>query len=142
MSMRTVCLLAVLTACDLQPPKPKAAPPALAPSDAAVVIVLDADAAPLPIDAGATVDARLERPPADAGVEVTDACLEVGEQFATSFIATATDLAERSAADRDRARMVRKMAELCTTQTWSADKRGCWIKASTRADHQRCAEMN
>ena len=140
--MRVLFLVAALAACDLQPPRPKAAPPALATSDAAVAVPAIADAAPPPLDAAVIADARPERPPVDAAIEVTGACVEVGEQFTTTFIATATDIAERSAADRDRARMTRKMAELCTTQRWSAGKRVCWIEASTRADHQRCAEMN
>ncbi|HEY5935577.1 MAG TPA: hypothetical protein VIU61_13095 [Kofleriaceae bacterium] len=138
--MKAVVVLVLLASCDLQPP-PKKEPPRLAPADAAIVaIVRDAsmpviDAAPVIVDAGAG------RPTPDAMIVVTEDCVQVGVEFARVYIATAVDMAERSAAERDQTRMVRKMAELCTIQTWNADKRTCWLKATTRDAHKKCAEM-
>jgi hypothetical protein len=137
--MRAVVVVALLAACDLQPP-PKKQKPLLAPGDAAIVAnVADpptlVDAAPMIVDAGPG------RPTPDAMIEVTEDCVQVGVEFARVYVATAVDLAERSAAERDQTRMVRKMAELCTVQSWSSDKRTCWLKATTREAHKKCAEM-
>ena len=135
-----LALLALLAACDLQPP-PKKAPPSLAPADAAIVAVVPD--APMPvIDAAPViVDAGTGRPAPDAMIVVTEDCVQVGVEFARVYIATAVDMAERSAAERDQTRMVRKMAELCTIQNWNPDKRTCWLKATTRDAHKKCAEM-
>jgi len=138
--MRAVVVLALLAACDLQPP-PKKQKPLLAPSDAAVVAVV-ADAPVPAVDAPPViVDAGMGRPAADAMIEVTDECVQVGVEFARVYVATAVDMAERSAAERDQTRMVRKMAELCTIQSWSVERRSCWVKATTRDAHKRCATM-
>ena len=140
--MRAVLVLALVAACDLQPPAKKRAPPLLSPADAGAAVAIADAAAPPAIDAApATADARPGRPPADAAIAVTDDCVQVGVEFARVYIATAVDMAERSAAERDQTRMVRKMAELCTSQAWNAEKRSCWLKATTRAGHQKCAEM-
>jgi len=134
--------LVALAACDLQPPKKQPARPSLGSADAGVVVAPVVDAMPVVVDATkAIVDARPGRPPADALIDVTDDCVEVGVAFTEVYVATASDLAERSAADRDRTRMVRKMAEMCTTQSWTAAKRKCWLEATTRADHKRCTAM-
>lgn len=138
--MRAAVVLAVLAACDLQPP-PKKAPARLAPGDATVVAVVTDAPAPAIDAAAAIVDAGPGRPAPDAMIEVTEDCVQVGVEFARVYIATAVDMAERSAAERDQTRMVRKMAELCTIQNWNADKRTCWLKATTRDAHKRCAEM-
>ena len=133
-------MLALVAACDLQPP-PKKQKPLLVPDDAAVVAVA-LDAPVLAIDAApAIVDAGMGRPAADAMIAVSDECVQVCVEFARVYVATAVDMAERSAAERDQTRMVRKMAELCTIQSWSADRRSCWVKATTRDAHKRCAGM-
>ena len=118
----------VLAACEIQPaPKkePPSAPPVAVPEAAKPV----------------------EQPPpppaavADGGVvkiEISAPCLEVGAKVAQVFIDGASDPAQKSIYEQERANMTRKTGEACTVQGWIEDARKCYLAAKTPAEIKAC----
>ena len=143
--MRSLLLLVIaLGACDLQPPPPKkAAPPtpAATPTDPPPPPPQpDVPSPPSPQPAGsgsAVVDAGAPAAPPDA-LETSAACNDVGVKVATSIIDSAEDPAQKSALTQERDRIVRRVAEACTRDNWSAPQRECFLKAKTAAEMQVC----
>ena len=87
----------------------------------------------------------VEPPPADAGVadaavkiEITAACLQVAAKVAQVFIDAASDPAQKSIYEQERANMVRKTGEACTVQAWSENAHNCYLAAKTPVDIKAC----
>jgi len=122
--MRVAALVVAIVAgaCDFQPPPPK--PPAAPPPPAAAA------------------DAQLEevaRPKPDAG-DVSQPCLDAATHFAEVLIAATTDQTQRAALEQDRARLVRKTAEACTSK-WSDGARACYAAAHDLKDLEGCGKL-
>lgn len=134
-----VVLIAIAGACDLQPP-PKKAPPAASPPTSPTAATPNPPSLP-PSDAGVAVaigDAAAgARPPADA-MEVTDRCVQLGSHVAEVLIAEAEDPSKKSVLVQDRAKIVRRTAESCTRDAWSAELIGCYMAAKTQAKLTAC----
>lgn len=128
-----VVLIAFGAACDLQPPPKKAPPAATAPSavptPAPVLPALDAGVAVAPGDAAPA--------PPDA-MEVSDRCVQLGSHVAEVMISEAEDASKKSVLVQDRARIVRRTAESCTRDAWSAQLITCYLAAKTQATLQAC----
>jgi hypothetical protein len=123
----TFVALAVLGAgCDIQP-SPKKESPATTPTPA-----------PAPTEAPRFVQPTPPALPEQPKVETTGDCIEVGKHVAEVFIASATDPAQKSVFEQERTRVVKATAEVCTTQVWSADARGCYMAAKTPAEIKAC----
>lgn len=125
--MKKPVALVLFAACELQP-APKHQP---APVPAAVT----------PADAPAPVPPPVDAAPPDAGppkVEISAPCLEVGAKIAQVFIDSAKDPVQRTALEQMRADMTRKTGEACTTQTWSAEARKCYLATKTPAQIKAC----
>jgi hypothetical protein len=116
--VRYAIYLVLLAACDLKP-APKQSPPPPKPP-AAVPVVFDAGAG------------------ADALMEVTQPCVDVGVKVATIWIETSTSPTEKAQLEQERTKMVRRMAENCTKGSWDDAIRGCMLAATTRAALQQC----
>lgn len=135
-------LLLASAACDLQPPpKQRAAPtepaatpptnmpptpPPTLPVDAGVAPVADAPAAAVPVDA--------------ALPEVSSQCLAIGAHIADVLIREATDPAQKAALEQDKTKIVRRSAEGCTRDAWSAEAQACFLKAQTVDAMQVCGK--
>lgn len=129
--MRTLFLFVVaLSACDLQPP-PKKQPPS-EPSDPA------RQAPSIPTPEPALPDAAVA-PPIDA-FETSPACNDVGVKVAASVVDNAQDPAQKAALSQDRDRIVRRVAEACTRDSWPESARDCFLKAKSPADMQECGK--
>ena len=120
--MRKLLCLVLLAGCELQPAPPKQAPapaplapPQAARADAGVVAVADAKAA----------------------IEVTPACMQIGVHVAGVLIAEAPP-AQQMSFEKDRERIVRATAEVCTTQQWSDAATRCYLAATTGAQLKDC----
>ncbi len=144
--MRTLLLLVVaVAACDLQPPPPKkSAPPTTAtPTDLPPPPVRpDIPPPPIAADAGVAavvVDAAVAPPPIDA-METSAPCNDVGVKIATSIIDNAQDPAQKATLTQERDRIVRRVAEACTRDNWSAAARQCFLKAKTAEEMQICGK--
>ena len=115
-----------LAACEIQPPpKQQAAPPP--PAQQAQPVE-----PPPPITADAGV--------ADAAVavQITPACLQVAAKVAQVFIDAASDPAQKSIYEQERANMVRKTGEACTVQGWSENAHNCYLASKTPQDIKAC----
>jgi hypothetical protein len=125
--------LLFLAACDLQP-APKKGPPAPPP------------AAATPGDAGTPTpspgsgSAAAVKPAADAGMEVSEACVAAGTHLADIVIASATDVAQKAAYEQQRTQLVRKVAENCT-KDWNDDARACVARANDVPAVQECLKL-
>jgi hypothetical protein len=127
--MRKLLCLALLAACELQPP-PKQKPAPTAPPSAATTMpsAPPAEAA----DAGAPAGATAPKP------AISAECIEVATRVAQVFIDSAKDPAQRTVLEQERANMTRKTGEACTAQAWSDDARACFLKSKTPAELQAC----
>lgn len=129
--MRRLSLLLLLTACDLQPGKPKPAPsePAAAatPADAGTEPV----PSPFPND---TVDAGIKAAPPKASEE----CVTVGAHITKTLIASMTDPTQKAAQEADQANMIKRIAETCTKDKWSEKSRTCFLNAKSASELEPC----
>src|SRR5687767_10745285 len=124
--MRKLVCLILLAACELQPaPKKQPAPPP-----------------PPPVEAQKPVEAP-QIPAAGSGakIEITAQCLEVAAKVAQVFIDSATDPAQKSIYEQERANMTRKTGEACTTQGWSEDARKCYLASKDPAGIKACEKQ-
>jgi hypothetical protein len=102
--------LVVVAACDFQPaPKPQHA----APSDASVVVVVDADPAV--------------------------ACRTTAAHIADVVIGTA-DATAKVALEHDRGLLVQRTADACNRDHWTDKVRDCYAAASDAAGIDRCGK--
>lgn len=143
--MRTLFLLVVaLGACDLQPPPKKSAPPTTATAtNLPPPPPTQPDVAPPVVDAGVAavvVDAAAPPPPPIDAMETSAACNDVGVKIATSIIDNAQDAAQKATLTQERDRIVRRVAEACTRDNWSAPARECFLKAKTAEEMQICGK--
>jgi hypothetical protein len=148
--VRCLILVLLFAACDLQPPKQEAAkPPVAATADAAVAtlpprpfVVRDAgalaDVAAAPV--ADVVDAGVAKPPADAMMDVTDACLTVSAHIADVVIASIKDPTQKAALEVDRTGLVRKAAETCTKNKWPDVSIKCFTDASDSQTIENCGK--
>jgi hypothetical protein len=122
--MKAAWIGLVVAACEFQPAPPPA-PASPPPPPPAPVVVADAG------DATA--------PPADAAaIQVTDDCLRTSTHVAELLIAGAPDPALRASYETERAGIVRRTAEVCTTQGWSAELQRCFGDAKLQIDIEAC----
>jgi hypothetical protein len=134
--------IALFAACDLQPGKqrdkttgtvaPNPTPPAAPPPGTEPL------PSPLPPTAG-VVDAGVAKPPT---VQTTEDCTTVAAHIAELAIAAIDDPTQRAVQEQDRTRMVRKLAELCTTNKWSDVARGCFLAGKTAEDVENCGRKH
>jgi hypothetical protein len=129
--------LVVLAACDLQPapksvPAPAANRAANEPPPPPPGAVAPTPPAPPPSDAG------IVRAPADALIDVSAACVEVGSHVAAILIAEAKDPSQSAALEQGRTKIVRATAEACTRDAWSDAAKTCFLQAKTSAALQVC----
>jgi len=134
-----VVLLAIAGACDLQPP-PKKAPPAVTPTPTAPSAVPTPEPALPPADAGVAVAVAVgdAAPVPPDAMEVTDRCVDLGSHVAEVLISEAEDPSKKSVLVQDRAKIVRRTAESCTRDAWSAQLISCYMAAKTQATLQAC----
>lgn len=71
-------------------------------------------------------------------IEVSDDCVQAGVHVADKLIADAPDAAQKATLERDKTKIVRRTAEACTTQKWSADAIKCYITAKSMAELRKC----
>jgi len=95
-------------------------PPTMVPVDAGVVAVTDA--APIP----------------PAAMVVSDRCVELGSHVAQVLIEEASDPSKKAAYTQDRTRIVRRTAEGCTRDAWTAEMIACFMRGKTSAAMQAC----
>jgi hypothetical protein len=124
--MRAALPLLLLAACEIQPAPPKKAEPPPPPSAMAEA----PPPAPPP-----NPDAGVDAPPR---IEITPDCLAVGVKVAQVFIDGASDPAQKSIYEQERANMTRKTGEACTTYRWSDNARKCYLGTKTPADIKKC----
>ena len=134
-----VVLIAIASACDLQP-APKKAPIAATPP--ATPPVADPNAPSVaPVDAGVAVAigdaAAAPKPPMDA-MEVSDRCVTLGSHVAEVLLSEAQDPSKKAALIQDRAKIVRRTAESCTRDTWAEPLISCYLAANTQVAMQAC----
>lgn len=132
-----VVLIAIAGACDLQPP-PKKAPPAATPTPAAPSAVPTPEPALPPADAGVALAVGDAAPVPPDAMEVTDRCVQLGSHVAEVLISEAEDPSKKSVLVQDRAKIVRRTAESCTRDAWSAQLISCYLAAKTQATLQAC----
>ncbi|HEY5921029.1 MAG TPA: hypothetical protein VIV11_05130 [Kofleriaceae bacterium] len=126
--MKRVLVLGLVAACEIQPaPKQQAAPSPPPTQEQAAKPVEPAGA---PADAGAA-DAPVK-------IEITTACLTVASKVAQVFIDSATDPAQKSIYEQERANMTRKTGEACTVQAWSENAHNCYLASKTPVDIKAC----
>lgn len=134
-----VVLIAIASACDLQP-APKKAPPAATPAATPPIATPNAPAG-VPADAGVAIavgDApAAPKPPADA-MDVTDRCVTLGTHVADVLLSEASDPSKKAALIQDRAKIVRRTAESCTRDAWNEALIGCYLGAKTQVKLQAC----
>lgn len=114
--------LLLFAACEFVPapppaPAPVAPPPAPVVPDAAVAEVGSADA---------------------GAIQVTDECLRTSTHVADLLIAGAPDPALRATYETERANIVRRTAEVCTTQGWAPELQRCFTEAKLQIDIEAC----
>jgi hypothetical protein len=134
-----VVLIAIAGACDLQPP-PKKAPPAATstPTPAAPSAVPTPEPALPPADAGVAAVASDAAPAPPDAMEVSDRCVQLGSHVAEVLISEAGDPAKKSVLVQDRAKIVRRTAESCTRDAWTAELITCYLAAKSQATLQAC----
>ena len=121
MRLRLIAI-AVVAACDLQPPPKQApAPPPPAtpaapatPADASIMAVL-ADAAP-----------------------VTDECENIAVHITQVVIDSMKDAVLKANYEHDKPAVVLGFAQACTSQAWSKDAKQCYMDAKAEADVRVC----
>ena len=118
-------LFVLLAACEIQP-APKQAPPPPPPQEQAAK----------PVEPGMPADAAA--PDAPEKIEITPACLTVAAKVAQVFIDSATDPAQKSIYEQERANMVRKTGEACSVQAWSENAHNCYLASKSPADIKAC----
>jgi hypothetical protein len=120
--MRRAWIWLVVAACEFQPaPPPAPAPPPPPP--------------PAPVaDAGEAVAATADA----AAIQVTDDCLRTSTHVAELLIAGAPDPSLRASYETERAGIVRRTAEVCTTQGWSPELQRCFGEAKLQIDIEAC----
>ncbi len=85
-------------------------------------------------------------PPPDGGVApdallvVSQGCIDVGSHVAEILIADAKDPMQKAALEQERAKIVRRSAEACTRDGWSATGQKCFLDAKTSAGMQVCGK--
>jgi hypothetical protein len=121
---RLALLFLLLAACDLQPPKRERERP--------VAATKPTEAAPAPSPPPTPTPA-----PAEASSEE---CLAVAAHIVERVIANASD-AQRPAFEQDKTRSVRNAATTCTTNKWSEEIRGCFLKAMAEQEIENCAKQ-
>lgn len=126
--MRKLLCLALLAACELQPPPKQKPAPSTPPPAVATTPV-----APPPVVA----DAGGAEAPAPK-VAISAPCMQVAAKVAQVFIDSAKDPAQRNVYEQERANMTRKTGEACTAQAWSDDARACYLTSKTPADLKAC----
>ncbi len=121
-------LVMALGACDLRPPPPKtSAPPTTATPTA------------LPPPPPSLSDAGMDEPASTPdAMETSLPCNEVGTKIAASIIEGAQDPQQKSQLQQERDRIVRRVAEACTRDQWTAPQRECFLKATTPETMQEC----
>jgi hypothetical protein len=80
---------------------------------------------------------------ADAGppkLVISAPCMELGAHYAQVVIDSATDTAQRTIFEQERANLTRKAGEACTTQDWSEAARKCYLATKTPKDVKACEE--
>jgi len=129
--MRALALIsfALLAACEIQP-APKKQPPPTPPTTESAKPVEPPPPPPAMADGG-TGDGS-------AKIEITAPCLEVAAKVAQVFIDSATEPAQKSIYEQERANMTRKTGEACTTQGWSEDALKCYLATTTPAEIKAC----
>ena len=146
-----VCVLITLcvSSCELKPgPKQKAPPPApaAAPTEGSAATPPPAPPAGEPAPA-ATVDAGVAPPPpavdggaaAAAPSEPTSECLQLGAHIAATLIDSA-EPAQKAALEQERTKIVRRSAEACTRDGWSAESKACFLAATSAPAMQECGK--
>lgn len=130
--MRKSCLplLALLAACELQPP-PKQAPAPRTPPQAAQPV--PPPPPPTAVQAGSGSGSA-------ALMEVTDQCVAIGAHIARVIVESTTDPAMRSIYEQERTKMIRSTAEVCTTQKWSPEASACYLATKTAAEIKACEQ--
>ncbi len=73
-------------------------------------------------------------------METSAPCNEVGVKIATSLIDSAQDAAQKATLTQERDRIVRRVAEACTRDSWSEASRDCFLKAKTQEEMQICGQ--
>jgi hypothetical protein len=137
----------VLAACELQPAPHKAPPAEPTPPP-----VKDSTAAAQPTPPPANpppanppppqaVDAGVVVPPADAPLQATQDCTDVAAKIADALIKEATDPTQKAAMEQEKTKMILRTAEVCTRNAWKAEARSCFLKATTTAQMQDCAQQ-
>ncbi len=136
----------LLVGCDHRPAPPPAPPPTVAltpPAADATVAVVDAGApgaVAVAADAAASVgDAGAGSP--DAMLVVSEECLQTGVKIADVIIAATTDETQKAAIEQDRTKLVRRSAETCTRDGWSASVRGCFLASKSAAELEACGRQ-
>ena len=147
--MRTSLLfLAVaLVACELEP-APKKAPPAQgAAAGSGAPAAGSAAPTPPPQPTQPTQPMQPSTPPpaaVDAGVdapmEVKQACVDTGAHLAQVLIDEAKDATQKAAIEQDKARMIRRVAEVCTRDNWKPEALACFMKATSSEQMDVCAK--
>jgi hypothetical protein len=118
-------LFVMLAACELQPaPARQEAPPA--------------PAQPTPAPAPAAPGDAAVAPAGDGGPQWSDGCKNVGMHIADVIITTTPDVAQRTIFEQDREKMVRAMAEVCTTKQWSDLAQQCYMASHSQPDLKAC----
>ena len=72
--------------------------------------------------------------------DVTQACLDAATNFANVLITGTTDQTQRATLEQDRARLVKRTADACTTK-WSDDARACYAAAKDVKDLESCGKL-
>jgi hypothetical protein len=126
-------MLFILTACDLQPPKPKAKTEQAAAAPAPPADATSIEPVPSPIPPGNTIDAGVGAPP-----KASEDCLKVAQHITKLVIESMTDPNAKAAQEADQAQMIKRIAEACTKDKWSATARTCFLNGKTAGDFEPC----
>ena len=142
-----VSIVALLGACELEPPPPRqqapvraqTAPvaPAPAPTPPPARTMGEGSAGSAAGSAAEGSGSAVPAPPM-ARNDVSEPCLQVGVHYADVWVNDAKDDQERAALDQGRALMVRRTAVACTESAWSDEVRACMNAATHRADLLSC----
>jgi hypothetical protein len=140
---------AMLAACELQPAPHKAPPaeptppPVKDPTAAAQPTPPPANPPPAnpPPTPPSAVDAGVVAPPPDAPIKTTQECTDVAAKIADALINEATDPTQKAAMEQEKTKMILRTAEVCTRNAWKPEARSCFLKATTTAQMQDCAQQ-
>ena len=94
-----------------------------------------------PVDANPAVLSPDDGPGPARSVDAmitTDACVDVAAHIAEVVIASITDETVKAQQEQDKTRLVRKVAETCTTDKWSDGARKCFLDGKTGPELEKC----